>query len=157
MNTLTKPIQDEEIRSVVAGAMREIDKALSVKYGISEKELTDFTDDLLVRFANPVLMDTVARVGRDVVRKLKRNDRLVGAALCCLASGVEPDHIIRGSLAAIAYRNDEDETTLEISKEFHANGLAGVLKKYCGLTEGEAPLYTTDERGAKWKTLIIGH
>lgn len=138
---IDKAIQDEEIRSVVAGAMREIDKALSVKYGISEKELTDFTDDLLVRFANPVLMDTVARVGRDVVRKLKRNDRLVGAALCCLASGVEPDNIIRGILAAIAYRNDEDETTLEISKEFHANGLAGVLKKYCGLTEGD-PLYT---------------
>lgn len=138
---IDKAIQDEEIRAVVAGAMREIAKALSVKYGISEKELTDFADDLLVRFANPVLMDTVARVGRDAVRKLKRNDRLVGAALCCLENGVEPVNIKKGILAAIAYRNEEDETTLEISKEFHANGLAGVLKNFCGLKEEEL-LYT---------------
>ena len=130
-------VEDPEIRPVVAGAMGEIARALSAKYSLPLAELTEFTDDLLIRFANPRLRDTTARVGRDVIRKLKRNDRLIGAALCCLENGVEPQNIVKGIFAALSYQCDEDETTAAVAKKLAEAGLEGVLKELCGLTENE--------------------
>ncbi len=65
--------------------------------------LTAFTDDLLARFQQRELGDTVERVARDPRRKLSRTDRLTGAALFCTAQGVEPEHTVRAIAAAMRY------------------------------------------------------
>jgi len=41
------------------------------------KELTDHINDLLERFSNKLLGDTIYRVGRDLSRKLNKDDRLM--------------------------------------------------------------------------------
>ena len=58
-----------------------------------------FTEQLIDRMLNPHLNDTVARVGRDPLRKLGWGDRLVGTMRLALAEGVDPD---RHALAAAA-------------------------------------------------------
>lgn len=47
-----------------------------------------YVDDLLERMANPWLRDTCARIGRDVVRKLGWDDRLVGTIRLVQGQGV---------------------------------------------------------------------
>ncbi|MBM3459313.1 MAG: hypothetical protein FJX77_12380 [Armatimonadetes bacterium] len=59
--------------------------------------------DLDLRLRNPQLPDAIARVGRDPLRKLGPEDRLVGAARLCLAEGVPPDPILVGIAAALRY------------------------------------------------------
>lgn len=44
----------------------------------SPEEMSHYIDDLLRRFQNKALQDTLYRVGRDLLRKLSPGDRLLG-------------------------------------------------------------------------------
>jgi mannitol-1-phosphate 5-dehydrogenase len=59
-------------------------------------------DDLLERMLNPYLRDTVERVGRDPIRKLGWNDRLIGAMRLMIEQGVAPVRYGVGAAAALA-------------------------------------------------------
>jgi mannitol-1-phosphate 5-dehydrogenase len=61
-----------------------------------------YAEDLLERMTNPYLADTVARAGRDVVRKLGVSDRIFGTMALALEHGVEPRNMAIGALAGVA-------------------------------------------------------
>ncbi|MBK8046393.1 MAG: hypothetical protein IPK16_04220 [Anaerolineales bacterium] len=60
-----------------------------------------YAADLVTRMVNPYVRDTVARVGRDPVRKLGWQDRLIGAMRVSLDVGGEPWRYALGAAAAI--------------------------------------------------------
>ena len=64
----------------VREAMRQSAEALSAKYpGVfTTADLEEHIEDLIRRFKNRALGDTVFRVGRDLKRKLHRSDRIIG-------------------------------------------------------------------------------
>jgi mannitol-1-phosphate 5-dehydrogenase len=134
-------ISDKNIRSFSRAAMKESAYALHKEYGVPLQELNEHIDDLLNRFANRSLGDTVARVGRDPLRKLSYNDRLIGAALYCLTQGIEPNIILRGIIAALKYENITDESSVEMQSMIKNSGITEFLKTHCGLDK-EAALVT---------------
>ena len=74
------------------------------------------------RFQNRALKDTVARVGADPVRKLRRNDRIVGAALFAMEQGVDPSPIITRHRGRAEVRPAQgDATAPEIQKALQAS------------------------------------
>jgi mannitol-1-phosphate 5-dehydrogenase len=94
-------LADPPILVIVRGAMAESQQALEKKYGLAAGSLSPYIEDILVRFGNRALGDTLVRLGRDPIRKLGPQDRLVGAALNCLAQEVKPDNLIKGIVAAL--------------------------------------------------------
>jgi len=74
-------LEDGEVARNVRSAMEESADALLIEYSDSftRKDLYDHIDDLLERFRNRSLGDTIFRVGRDIARKLSLGDRLIGA------------------------------------------------------------------------------
>ena len=81
-------IQHPAIRYLVRAAMLESALALSTRYGQSMAGLVDHIDNLLARFGNRELQDTVERVGRDPARKMTVGDRFLGAyQLACETGG----------------------------------------------------------------------
>ncbi|UCD30196.1 MAG: hypothetical protein JSV03_06935, partial [Planctomycetota bacterium] len=62
----------------------------------------DYADDLLERITNPYLGDTVARAGRDSVRKLSIKGRIFGTMYLALEYGIEPKNMAIGAMAGIA-------------------------------------------------------
>jgi mannitol-1-phosphate 5-dehydrogenase len=61
-----------------------------------------FADDLLARFVNPFLADTIERAVRDPVRKLGWDDRLIGVMRLGLDQGVPTPSYAMGAAAALA-------------------------------------------------------
>ncbi|MDP3179377.1 MAG: hypothetical protein Q8M76_15820 [Spirochaetaceae bacterium] len=63
--------------------MSQSAEALAAEYplALDRAGLARHEEDLLSRFANAALGDTVYRVGRDLPRKLYPADRVLGAAL----------------------------------------------------------------------------
>ena len=98
--------------------------------------LAHFCDNLLYRFGNAHLGDTVERVARDPVRKLAAHDRLVGAALLCLAQGVEPVYIVRAIRAALRYDARGDSAAQTLAVRVAAQGDADTLREIAGLVAG---------------------
>lgn len=76
------------IRYLVRAAMLESALALAAHYGQAAAGLVDHIDNLLARFGNRELQDTVERVGRDPARKMAAGDRFLGAfQLACETGG----------------------------------------------------------------------
>jgi len=98
-----------------AAFLQECGAALIKKYAQLRDELFTkagqrrYAEDLLERMTNPYLADTVARAGRDVVRKLGINDRIFGTMALTLEYGTEPNNMALGAMAGIAVLLDKAE------------------------------------------------
>ncbi len=130
---------DADIRGFATKALAEASLALSKEYGVSIEELKAFSDNLIERFDNKLLGDTIERVGKDTKRKLSVNDRLVGAALLCEKLGISATYITAGIAAGLLFAPESDESAIEVAKDAKENGVFHALATYCGIGE-DAPL-----------------
>ncbi|MCX7598493.1 MAG: mannitol-1-phosphate 5-dehydrogenase [Armatimonadetes bacterium] len=140
------------VREAVRRAMWESGRALIGAYPeeFNEANIEEHIEDLLRRFANRALGDTIYRVGRDLPRKLSRDDRLVGALLFDLEHGVsEPIFTAHGIAAGFLFRATDDTGRLFAPDEIFARedfprGIDHLLSEVCGLT-----LSTPEEQRAR--------
>ncbi len=132
-------IRDPMVRRVVEGAGRESCAALTRKHGLDADALIAHVEDLVSRYHNTALADQIARVGRDPVRKLGRDDRLIGAARLCVAQGIEPRHIATATAAALLFDVPDDPTAGQVQSLLADGGVAAVLREICEI-EPETPL-----------------
>ena len=132
-------IADPEIYDAAKAAMTTSAKALIHKFGEGIREnVENNVVDLLFRFQNKALKDTVARVGADPVRKLRRNDRIIGAALFAMEEGIDPAPIIRGVIAGLKFDRAADATAPQLQADLKEKGIDYVLEHYMGLRSDEA-------------------
>lgn len=134
-------IADPAIYEAAKASMMTSAEALVRKFGEGVRENVESNvTDLLFRFQNRALKDTVARVGADPARKLRRNDRIVGAALFAIEQGVDPAPIVRGIAAALKFDRPEDATAPAVQADLKDKGPEYVLEHTMGLSPDE-PLY----------------
>ncbi len=106
---------DEQIRSAVVGAMLEAQRALQCKYSRTF-HYAGFINEILMSFSNAALKDTISRVGRDPIRKLQADDRLIGPAKLAYRYGIEPVNLIKGCAAALGFSQSDDSQSVELRK-----------------------------------------
>jgi len=126
-----------EIYDSARESMMTVAKALNKEYGVPVEELEAHVDDLLLRFKNRALKETVARVAGDPIRKIRRDDRLVGAALYALESGYDPAYIVKAIVMALRYDNPEDKYAVKLQGEMKEHGIDYVVENYMGLKHDE--------------------
>jgi len=97
-------------------------------------------DKILQRFANPYLPDTVDRVGRQPLRKLSRNERLIGPAAELAERGIRPQHLLDTVGAALAFDVPEDPESVELQELLKSLPPAELTERVTGLTP-DHPLY----------------
>jgi len=145
----------------IRSGMWESAQALIKQYPdeFDEANQAEHVDDLLSRFANRALGDTLYRVGRDVQRKLSREDRVVGAIICDLENEAEP--IITSLCAAAGMRfRATDEMgkmygpDMEFAEKTWPQGLGAVLEQVCGLGEEDEIERAARERIARADGLL---
>ncbi len=130
---LWQAMEDKDILRVAKGALSESITAISKYFNTDKEPLELYAEDLLKRYTNKYLGDTVLRVGRDPVRKLGKNDRLAGAALFCIKNGFEPEYIPYGIAAALCFDSPADVSAMQLQEYLNANGPASTLIHYSGI------------------------
>lgn len=123
---------DEAINRAVVGAMLEAQRALQSKYGRT-LHYGAFINDILASFSNAALMDTIARVGRDPIRKLHADDRLVGPAKLAYRYGFEPTFLMQGCAAALQFTRPDDPQALELRRLIDEGGVEKTIDTVCQL------------------------
>ncbi|MBN1809417.1 MAG: mannitol-1-phosphate 5-dehydrogenase [Planctomycetes bacterium] len=103
-----------DARDAARGSMNESGNGLLSRYPgeWSRGEMLAHIEDLLKRFRNRALGDTVFRVGRDLPRKLRPDDRLIGSLRMQLAAGVDPAWTVRAVAAALLFRKPGEDGRL---------------------------------------------
>jgi len=101
------------------------------------QDLEKHIDDLLDRFQNRSLKDTVFRVGQDLSRKLGIDDRFAGIIKMALKKGLKYDRIIKSMAYGFFFNkpnqqgnlNNQDEQFLRMLNEM---GVKSTLEILCG-------------------------
>ena len=130
-------VQDSYIELIVSKIMQRTAFALSKKYQADIIDLNAYIENLIYRFADKALGDTVKRVGNDLKRKLSPNDRIIGAYKICLETGVPVQYLCLAIAAAVNFKGDKlsGESLENILKEAGSFDLMTVndfvlMKKY---------------------------
>lgn len=131
-------VADPYLRCLVIKAMQDSAVALSLEHGSPLPQLLTYVDNLIRRFGNKALGDTVQRVGRDTRRKLAPEDRLTGAARLCLRHGILPVNMAMGMGAALLFEGESPEAANEVYGLVREDGAEAVLAQVCGLNPDEA-------------------
>ncbi len=139
-------LANKKLFKKVKMVMNQSAKALLAEYpdAFSENDLNEHIDDLLERFQNKSLGDTVYRIGRDLNRKLEKDDRIVGAI--CLAN----KHGCNFNLIAEVYRaalyftaKDENgeqlKEDIELVEKFKKYGINTILSDVSNLSKQDNP------------------
>lgn len=124
----------EEVKETVRSAMLQAANGLVARYNCSLDELIVHIDDLILRFTNRSLGDTVSRVGRDTRRKLSSKDRAIGALNMCMEYNLPCDAIIKAIRAGLKFEND-DEGTLFVKDIIDNKGIGYVVENICGIDD----------------------
>jgi len=140
MKYIWEAINEKDIRKAVESAMWESGRALISEYPqeFREENIGDHIDDLILRFGNKALGDTIYRVGRDIPRKLSRNDRLIGALLLDAKHGIRAPCTTLGVAAATLFRARDENGELYSKdrvfvEETYPRGIDCILRETCSL------------------------
>lgn len=124
---------DERILKLLDGVYTETATALSRKHDFPFEEQWAFTRTSLRKLQDRCIVDYVERNARDPIRKLGKDDRLVGSARLCLSYGVKPENLAVAIACAIHYEEPSDEFAVKLAALRREGGYDAILSEVCGL------------------------
>ena len=130
-------LDDPAIRPLFEQALAESQAGIVAAFGAEAGWLKAHADDLIRRYANRALGDTILRLGRDPIRKLAPQDRLVGAARLAEKAGVKPEALSWGIAAAYRFDHPDDPVAMALQARVAAEGLEAVMADVSGIAPGE--------------------
>lgn len=123
-------IGDYDIKFVAYNALCQSAMAVAKENGVEIESLISHAQNLLYRFSNVALGDTVARVGKDTIRKLGSNDRLIGAINLAEKHNVNCEYLCLGVALGMRFAPEGDERSQELCAFAKENGAKKTLEKY---------------------------
>jgi mannitol-1-phosphate 5-dehydrogenase len=127
---------DPEIAGLACRALQESSQALCRRFGFDQDDQRQFAASALAKYQKREIVDPIERCARDPIRKLARNDRLVGPACLALEQGIRPEALSRAIAAALLYNYPGDESARNLQAMIAGDGLAEVLRRVCGIDPG---------------------
>ena len=127
---------DKDVRAFMLAGLRESVDGICAEFNADAKWLYAHVDDLLERFTNRMLGDTIFRLGRDPMRKLAAEDRLVGAANLACKHGGKPVHLAWGIAAALYFDPADDPSAATLQAMLKEKGAEATLKEVAGIEPG---------------------
>lgn len=131
-----KALNDRMVAALTEAAMLEASAALVLKHKIDVEAQRAHVADLMGRFRNRRLGDTVFRLGRDPLRKLSKEDRLVGAARLVLETGGTPTALVTGITAGLLFDPEDDPSAQRLQAMLRERPVADVFREVAGIEPG---------------------
>jgi mannitol-1-phosphate 5-dehydrogenase len=136
---------DPEVVRRVQGALDELAAVVQRRHGFSDARMADYKRDFWRRCRNQGLRDAVVRVGRDPIRKLGRDERLIAPAKLAQQYAMPHDHILDAIAAALRFSHPDDPQSTTLARQLERDGPRKTLCAIAGLP-GDDPLLDEVER-----------
>jgi sugar (pentulose or hexulose) kinase/mannitol-1-phosphate/altronate dehydrogenase len=130
---LSDAANDPEISQLAAQAGREASEALIRRFVFEPEDQRKFADAALAKYQKKEIVDPIERNARDPIRKLGRNDRLVGPACLSLETGGRPVVLAQSIAAALHYQCATDPAAVRLQEMIRTEGIQAVLRQVCGI------------------------
>lgn len=133
LRTIADALENKTVMQIAHGALSEISEALISGFKFTKKQMDNWNEEVIQNMSNPILGDTISRVGSDPKRKLAVNERLVGPADICRQQGIMPYYLATAIACAYLYDNPEDVSSIEIQDYLSFYPIEKAVAYYSGL------------------------
>lgn len=137
---LAEAANSKEISTLLDQVYPEINEILIKELHLDPKQQEAFARKARAKYTDWTIVDRVIRHGKDPIRKLGPQDRLIAPARMAFHQGVYPRIIIDTIAKALFFDEVSDESAMKLKKMRQEHGIPYVLKEICGLQE-EEPLF----------------
>lgn len=137
ITTIGECVADPQILAVVRAAMQQSGEGLVKKFGFDHEAHFAYIEKILRRFSNPYLKDECDRVGREPLRKLAPNDRLILPMMTAKGFGLPYDKLLLAIGGALHFDNPQDPQSVEMLESIKAEGVEATVVKYTGIAAGD--------------------
>jgi len=144
---LYEVMENKQVRVFVNKAMVQSAHILMALYPgeFTLSGLQEHIDDLMARFGNKALGDTVYRVGCDLYRKLSYDDRLLAPFHAGIKNKLNVDMVIKGICFAFFFRAKDSQGKYfpedeKFIRELEGDGPEKILKTLCRTNEKETAM-----------------
>lgn len=110
----------------------ETNTAMCKRFGYDLKDQQEFAALSKVKFCDRTIVDTVSRNAREPQRKLRANERIIGAAKLLRECGCDSSVLELTAAAAVLYEDADDGVWSDIKA---TKTSSEILKEVCGLSE----------------------
>ncbi|AQR94665.1 mannitol-1-phosphate 5-dehydrogenase [Clostridium saccharoperbutylacetonicum] len=136
-STIDESIADEKIYNIVKKAMTESGMGLVEKHKFDKEVHLKYIDKIIGRFKNPYLKDDVSRVGREPLRKLSENDRLIKPLMTARGFNLNVDNLLLGIGAALHYKNGEDPQSTKLQELIDEKGIKDAVAEIANINDND--------------------
>ncbi|PSL45888.1 D-mannitol 1-phosphate 5-dehydrogenase [Salsuginibacillus halophilus] len=133
--TIMGALENSRSAAVFAGVLEETGTLLQHLYDFDHDELKTYHQKIRGRFQTPELNDQITRVGRQPMRKLGKEERLISPYVQLHEAGIEAPHLQRTIAYALLYNDAEDEESQLITERLHREPAFEVISAVTGLQD----------------------
>lgn len=139
-NLIADATNSFEISKILDEAYNEINAILIKELSLNPEKQEDFAQKAREKYANYEIVDRIIRHGKDPIRKLGPDDRLIAPARMAYKHNIHPKVIIDTIAKAIMFDEVTDEAAQKLQKMRKEKGVGYVLQTISKLSKDE-PLY----------------
>lgn len=132
--TIASAMSDTLIYQQIENVLAETSEALILKYDFDPVAHRAYVVKTLQRLSSTVIDDQVERVGRQPLRKLSRNERLVSPAAYLAEHGTSPKSLLAVIAAALVFHSDEDPEVALLEEQLSSMSAAELVLEVCGIS-----------------------
>lgn len=126
-----------EISALLDEAYKEINQILVAELGVDEKQQIEFAQKARAKYCDWTIVDKVIRHGKDPIRKLGPQDRLIAPCRMALKHGIYPKTLIDTIAKALYFDEPSDVEAVKLKMLRQQKGIEYVLQTVCGLDKTE--------------------
>ena len=138
--TIAESIVDPAVAREVEAVLEETSALLVAEHGFAAEEMSTYRATVLGRFANTALPDPVERVGRSPLRKLSREDRIIGPAASLAERGMGHEALLSALAAALVFTPEGDEEVERLQQILRSADVDTATSEITGLVPAH-PLF----------------
>ncbi|HPP67389.1 MAG TPA: hypothetical protein PKX05_05680, partial [bacterium] len=102
--------------------------------------------------------DTIIRIARDPIRKLGREERIIGTARLCQRQGIIPEYVCFFAACCLYYDEPSDAESQKLKMFLLTNGIEKTLENISGLDQDD-PIFIRIKTcyinfWKKWKKMV---
>lgn len=122
-----------EISALLDDAYKEINQILVAELGVDEKQQMEFSQKARAKYCDWTIVDKVIRHGKDPIRKLGPQDRLIAPCRMAFKQGIYPKTLIDTIAKALYFDEPSDAEAVKLKMLRQQKGVEYVLQIVCGL------------------------
>ncbi|WP_343188613.1 mannitol-1-phosphate 5-dehydrogenase [Buchnera aphidicola (Neophyllaphis varicolor)] len=130
---IIEAISDDRIYKIVLGAMQETGEFLIKKYNLKPESHYLYINKTISRFKNIYINDSIVRVARNPIQKLKFNERFIRPLLGTLKYNLSNSNLLIGIASVLHYRHPKDIESNRLHNFIQKEGIYKTLVNFCGL------------------------